>query len=140
MKLLLKKLLLKLLINANKSYAFQKYSGTATVTSGGSFNFSVNITTHGRPVVIIATCTWNGTNAGNWSSMYVSRGSTVLSQATMVASSGSCNIPGSVVYLEQLSPGTYTYTCTCLSGSGEGTFAENNGGRNEAPTLVVFEI
>lgn len=128
-------------VSQTGGYAFQRYTGDTTLsTAGQTKSFSVTITTHGRPVVIIATSTWNGSGAGYWSSIYISRGSTVLQQATMVSSTSSYNVPGAVMALETLAAGTYTYTCTLYLGSGGGSFSENNGGRSEAPSLVAFEI
>lgn len=126
-------------VNA-KGRAFREYTSSATVVSGGSFSFSVDIVTHGGPVLVIGSCTWNGDAAGYWGSIYVSRGGTVLKQATMVSSSGSYNVPGTVVYIDYVNAGTYTYTCTCCSGSGAGTFAENNSGRSETPILCAIEL
>lgn len=125
----------------NKGFGFVNYTETATVASGGSFNFSTQVTTHGRPVLIVASCCWNPDGAGYWASMYVSRDGTVLKQTTMACgSSASYNVPGAVSYIDNVPAGTYTYTCTCLSGSGSGTFAENNGSRSESPVLCVIEI
>ena len=126
---------------SNKGRAFTNYTGTATVASGGSFSFNAEITTHGGPVLIVATCCWNPDGAGYWSSMYVSRNGTVLKQTTMACgSTASYNVPGAVSYIDTVPAGTYTYTCTCVSGSGSGTFAENNSGRSESPVLCVVEL
>ena len=123
-----------------KGRAFQQYTGSTVLTNGGSVSFSVNITTHGGPVLVVASGTWNGDAAGYWSEIYVSRGTTVLSQATMVSAAASYNVPGTVVYMDYVSAGTYTYTCTLQSGSGSGTFSENNSGRSEAPILCAIEL
>lgn len=137
MKLRILQLLSKML---NKGRAFQKYTGSTSVTSGGSVSFSIGITSHGAPIFIAATCCWNGTTNGAWASMYISRDGTVLSQTTMVSTTASHNCPGSIVYMDYVPAGSYTYTCTLLSGSGDGTFSENNSGRSEAPALCAFEL
>ena len=125
---------------SQKGRAFQKYAGSTSVTSGGSVNFNVEITSYGGPLLILASCCWNGNTNGAWSSMYISRGTTVLTQTTMVSTTASHNCPGALVYLDTVSAGTYTYTCTLVSGSGDGTFSENNSGRSEAPALCVIEL
>lgn len=127
-----------------KGYAFQQYTGNASLTSGQAKSFEVEITTHGNPVLVMASGTWNGDAGGYWAEIYISRvvGETVtaLSQATMVSSAAGYNMPGSVVYLDTVSAGTYKYRCTIQSGSGSGTFAENNHSRSEAPVLCAIEI
>ena len=140
MKLDLKTWIAKVTQALCKGRAFQKYTDSTTLASGGSISFSVNITTYGGPVLVMASGTWNGDAAGYWAEIYISRGSTVLSQATMVSTAASANVPGTVMYLDTVAAGTYTYTCTLQSGSGSGTFSENNGGRSEAPVLIAVEL
>lgn len=121
-------------------YAYKKYTDSTSMASGAIIEFSVEITTHGRPVLVIAACTWNATANAGWSSIYISRGDTVFQQATMVSTTASHNVPGSVVYLDTIPAGTYTYTCTLNAAGGAGTFSENNGGRSEAPVLIAVEL
>lgn len=147
LKALVNKVLLNVKTNSEdiknikeSGYAFQQYTGNAHVSSGGSFSFSVTITSHGRPIYVAAHCTWNADANGGWSEIYISKNGTALSQATMVSTTASHNVPGSVQWLDTAAAGTHTYTCTCIGTGGAGHFAENNGSRPENPTLVAFEI
>ena len=124
----------------SKGRAFEQLTGNVSLASGESKSFSIEITTLGGPIFIIACGNWNGTTNGAWAELYISRGSTVLMQTTMVSTTASHNCPGSVAFLDYQPAGTYTYTCTLASGSGAGTFSENNGGRPENPILCAFEL
>ena len=122
------------------AYGFQKAPNGFTFDADTtSRTLSIQITTHGRPVLLICSGDLNPTTAdAAWFITILQRGSTELARQIAESHGNSWNIPFCITYLDIVSAGTYTYNA--LFSRGAGTFSLTEGGQVQSPNFVAVEI
>lgn len=123
----------------NRAFGSQKASGGYSFDANTTTrSLTITVTTHGRPVFVIATGDLNPTSAGAWFHLDIYRDSTILASQTCQSTASSVNVPFSMAYLDTPAAGTYTYKVDFVRGTGEFTLSEGLSG--ESPSFIAFEI
>ena len=99
---------------------------------------SATITTHGMPVLILATGEANPVNVGGWCRIHMERNGTRLGCTIQPESSAANeNVPFSLHYVDDVVAGTYTYTLEMTDPNSAIEFSENS---NSGPVFSVIEL
>lgn len=121
------------------NYAQTKGSRVLNVKTPGSTIVSVDITTTGKAVQIMATGDVENTASGGWAVLAIYRDSTKVGQNVHTESSGASeNVPYALTVIDTPSAGTYTYSVKLVnSADAGGTF---NWGETEGPVITAIEL
>lgn len=123
----------------NKSYAFYKFpAGQTFDATTTTRNYTLNITTSGRPVFLIVSGDLNPTSAGAWFHITFYRDNTELSYQICQSPANSSNVPFCMQYLDIVAAGTHAYKVQFVRGSGEFSLTETKA--SQSPNFTVFEI
>ena len=115
------------------NYGIQKWSNGGL---SGTQSKSITITSHGRPIFLLAT---GDNNAGSgWMRIRLFRDGNALTWQICEGTSSSQNVPFSLSWLDIVPAGTYTYRCDLSLGGGSVGLGEE--GALQAPQFIVFEI
>lgn len=119
------------------NYAQTVGTKQSAISTAGTTIVSVNITTNGYPVQILATGDVENNGAGGWTQLQLYRGSTAIGNIIHTeGSAGSENSPYALTVVDAPAAGTYTYALK-LNGSAGGTF---NFGESNGPVITAIEL
>lgn len=100
---------------------------------------SCTITTHGYPVLLVATGDCNPDVGGNWHYLDLAIGGTRVGKLVINQTSNpSYNNPWALTHIHTPPAGTHTFQVRAWQGSGTITYGET--GDQQAPTIVAVEL
>lgn len=117
--------------------SFTNATKQSNVSAAGTTLASVSLTTHGHPVLVIATGDVENNSAGGWTVLQLYRGSTAIGNVVHTeGSNASENSPFALQVIDTPAAGTYTYSLK-LNNSAGGTF---NFGESNGPVINIIEL
>ena len=117
--------------------SFTNATKQSNVSAAGTTLASVSLTTHGYPVLVIATGDVENNSAGGWTTLQLYRGTTAIGNIVHTeGSAASENSPFALQVIDTPAAGTYTYSLK-LNGSAGGTF---NFGESNGPVINIIEL